>query len=127
MAPKLVKKTHNSKIAGHMGIFKILEQIWKHYWWPNMDAKIKQHIHHCLVYQTSINKGTLLMAPQVSLLEVLHPNQRVHGDLYNPVGQNDQDHYPMHMGGLDLHVWHANTDLHRPMAGVLQHHPESAV
>jgi hypothetical protein len=35
MAKQMVKKAHDSKIVGYMGIFKMVEQIQEWYWWPN--------------------------------------------------------------------------------------------
>ena len=43
----LVQLHHDSKIAGHNGIFKTIELISRNYWWPGMTSYIKNYVNTC--------------------------------------------------------------------------------
>jgi hypothetical protein len=42
---------HDTKAAGHMGVFKTAERIAKKYWWPGMRNDIQRYVRECLVCQ----------------------------------------------------------------------------
>jgi len=35
---------HDSKFAGHMGVFKMMERIARKYWWPEMRKEVSEWI-----------------------------------------------------------------------------------
>ena len=82
MTTELIREAHNSRIAGHSGIFKTSERIKEHFWWPDMDADIAHHVRQCEVCQAATSKGTLAKAPLQPLPIPEGPNKRIHVDLY---------------------------------------------
>jgi hypothetical protein len=51
MREKVMESEHDSKMAGHMGVFKTAERIAKKYWWPGMRADVGEWIKTCTVCQ----------------------------------------------------------------------------
>jgi hypothetical protein len=90
MRAKLLKEGHDSKIAGHAGVFKTGERIKEIYWWPNMDADVADHLRRCQVCQKTTNKGILPLGPLSPLPEARKPNERVHIDLFGPLLAEDR-------------------------------------
>jgi hypothetical protein len=47
----VMEREHDSKIAGHMGVFKTVERIARKYWWPGMRGDVEKWIRECEVCQ----------------------------------------------------------------------------
>jgi len=94
LSDKIIHDMHTSLLSGHEGISRTNERLLQNYFWPNMEAKISQHVAACLRYQarhtTDKPKPPLLMSmPQCTSL-----NQRVACDLMGPLRTSSQGkHY----------------------------------
>ncbi|CCE34844.1 uncharacterized protein CPUR_08783 [Claviceps purpurea 20.1] len=42
---------HDTKVAGHMGMDKTAELITRNFWWPNLDATVRDYVRGCLECQ----------------------------------------------------------------------------
>ena len=92
MHPHLIKQGHDALIAGHGGFFKTRERIAKDYWWPGMDADVREHIRQCEPCRMA-GKQPLQSKPGIRPLpQPQGPNHRVHMDLFGPLrnGNGDQ-------------------------------------
>ena len=47
----VLRSEHDSKVAGHFGQDKTIELIHRNFWWPKMDADIREYIRSCLECQ----------------------------------------------------------------------------
>jgi len=47
----VLKRMHDAKIAGHLGVFKTYESVKKKYWWPKMREEIRDYIQTCQTCQ----------------------------------------------------------------------------
>jgi len=79
-----VHRAHGTLLTGHGGIEKTKRRLLACYYWPNMDADIKDALMACPKCQkTTKDRGTkevLHPLPQCSA-----PNQRLHMDLFGPL------------------------------------------
>ena len=89
MQPRLIREAHNSMLGGHGGVFKTAERIKELYWWPAMDADIKEHVARCKVCQATSSKGALVDPEPGSHPQPTRPNQRVHVDLFGSLVGED--------------------------------------
>jgi hypothetical protein len=48
---KLLEEYHDSKLAGHVGIDKTIENLCRTYYWPNMYIDTKEYVRTCLTCQ----------------------------------------------------------------------------
>ena len=48
---KAIEMEHDTKMAGHMGVFKTMERVARKYWWPGMRKDVADWIKTCLVCQ----------------------------------------------------------------------------
>jgi hypothetical protein len=48
---EVMEREHDTKAAGHMGVFKTVERIAKKYWWPGMRTDIQKYVKECLICQ----------------------------------------------------------------------------
>jgi len=85
MTEEIIQEAHDSKLAGHGGIFKTAERIRERFWWPKMDKQIGEHIQRCEPCQATSDRG----AQKINKLQPLPipegPNMRVHVDLFGPL------------------------------------------
>ncbi len=94
LSDEVIHDTHTSLLSGHEGISCTKERLLQNYFWPNMEAKISQHVAACLRCQargtTDKPKPPLLTSmPQCTSL-----NQRVACDLIGPLRTSSQGkHY----------------------------------
>eukprot|EP00253_Pinus_taeda_P034459 PITA_34459 len=69
---KILKESHNSPTAGHVGVFKTYYKIRQSFYWKGMGKKFQKYVTECDVCQR--NKGENI--PTSCLLQPLHiPNQ----------------------------------------------------
>ncbi|EMG47793.1 hypothetical protein G210_1757 [Candida maltosa Xu316] len=55
----VMDKHHNTPTALHGGIFPTYAELTRYYYWTNMNADIRQFVHHCQVCQTTKPRNTL--------------------------------------------------------------------
>jgi hypothetical protein len=90
MRSEIVQEAHNSKMAGHAGIFKTMERLRQAFWWPDMDKDVDAHIKACKPCQATTNKSTRPVPPLEQLPIPNGPNWRVHVDLFGPLQTSEQ-------------------------------------
>jgi hypothetical protein len=94
LSDEVIHDTHTFLLFAHEGISHTKERLLQNYFWPNMEAKISQHVAACLRCQarrtTDKPKPPLLTSmPQCTSL-----NQRVACDLMGPLRTSSQGkHY----------------------------------
>jgi IS30 family transposase len=94
LSDEVIHDTHTSLLSGHEGVSRTKERLLQNYFWPNMEAKISQHVAACLRCQarrtTDKPKPPLLTSmPQCTSL-----NQRVVINLMGPLRTSSQGkHY----------------------------------
>jgi transposase InsO family protein len=64
----IIRKHHDSTLAGHPGRYKTHELITRDYWWPRILSDIRKYVEGCESCQRTKPKHTFPAAP-------LHPNQ----------------------------------------------------
>ena len=85
----IVQEAHNSKILGHGGVFRTLERLREHVWWPGMESDVRAHIRECEVCGACpSSQAPTPQAPQ-RLPPCTRPNQRVHVDLSGPHSKSE--------------------------------------
>jgi hypothetical protein len=47
MRETVLKAEHDLKVAGHWGARKTVEIVSRNFYWPGMEAQIRQHVHEC--------------------------------------------------------------------------------
>jgi hypothetical protein len=48
LSDEVIHDTHTSLLSGHEGISRNKERLLQNYFWPNMEARISQHVADCL-------------------------------------------------------------------------------
>ena len=85
MVPQILKSCHNSRLGGHMGVFKTQERILADYYWPNMAKEVETHVKNCLECQKSKPWSKPAPVPLKPLPQPMAPNHRIHIDLFGPL------------------------------------------
>src|SRR3982074_2259530 len=65
---EIIRKNHDSIIAGHPGRYKTHELVTRNYWWPNIMNDIQKYINRCQSCQKTKPRNIKPAAP-------LHPNE----------------------------------------------------
>jgi transposase InsO family protein len=84
MQKELLVEAHNSALTGHQGAYKSLARIQGHFFWPQMDAHMREHVAQCKTCMATTDKGTKDPPRQQQLDIPQGPNWRVHADLFGP-------------------------------------------
>lgn len=74
---------------GHVGINKVTELIEKSYWFPQLRAKVKNHIENCLKCITFSNKSGRKEGYLHNIPKPDRPFEMLHIDHYGPINGND--------------------------------------
>ena len=88
LSDEIIQDTHSSLLSGHEGISRTKKRLLLHYFLPNTEAKISQHVNTCLCCHTSDKPKppVLTSMPQCTSL-----NQRMAGDLMGPLRTSYQE------------------------------------
>ena len=54
----ILKAEHDSRVTGHFGQFKTVEQVKANFFWPKMDLEVEEYVHSCDSCQW--NKATVM-------------------------------------------------------------------
>ena len=82
---QILEASHNSLMAGHMGLFKTKNRVLEKYFWPSLAKDVELHIHNCDVCQRMRIYHKEPRQPLVPLPATTMPNHRVHIDLFGPL------------------------------------------
>ena len=85
LVPQILQAAHNSRLGGHMGLFKTSARILEKYYWPSMLRDIKEHIRLCQECQRTKPWGRPNRVPLKPLEQPPGPNHRIHIDLFGPL------------------------------------------
>jgi transposase InsO family protein len=83
--PHVLKQAHDSKLAGHSGLFKTHERIVEEFWWPGLSADITEHIKRCEPCNRADAHSKAADVGLQPLPLLSGPNQRVHIDMFGPL------------------------------------------
>ena len=86
----ILQAAHNSRVGGHMGVFKSRERILGRYFWPGLEKDLKDHIRACQECQRSKPWNRPNKAPLQPLEQPVSPNHRIHIDLFGPLATSGQ-------------------------------------
>jgi transposase InsO family protein len=84
MQKELLVEAHNSNLTGHQGVYKSLARIQGKFFWPKMDAHMREHVAACKTCMATTDKGKKDPPQQQQLPVPNGPNWRVHADLFGP-------------------------------------------
>ena len=90
LSDDVIHDTHTSLLSGHEGIARTKERLLQNYFWPNMEAKIAQHVAACARCQ--VRRTTDRPHPPLltSMPQCTSLNQRVAIDLFGPLRTSSQ-------------------------------------
>lgn len=87
MESHVLYKYHDE--MGHVGISKVSELIEKSYWFPQLRAKVKNHIENCLKCIAFSSKGGKVEGYLHSIPKPNRPFEMLHIDHYGPIHGKD--------------------------------------
>ena len=73
------------KRQGHTVVNKTLSRVQSNFWWPGISVDVERFVKECAQCQEA-QLGTQQNAPVQSLTTAGKPNERVHMDLFVPLG-----------------------------------------
>ncbi|KAL8590391.1 hypothetical protein ACOMHN_011605 [Nucella lapillus] len=90
VVPKGLRSTvlalgHDGPLAGHLGIKRTQERIWRDFYWPRFTSDMRQYCKSCDVCQRTTSKGCNTRVPLGSVPLVDTPFQKVGVDLVGPI------------------------------------------
>ena len=85
---------HKSMLGGHAGKEKMLDRLYRHYYWPYMSRDVAEYLRQCLMCQrvNAIPKASHT-APMVIKQQATGPNQCVYMDLMGPLKSDTENKY----------------------------------
>lgn len=83
---QILKLAHDTPLAGHLGIWKTLAQVLKHFYWPKIQKDVTMYCRHCHICQY-IGKPNLPIpkAPLHPIPALDEPFQKVLIDCVGPL------------------------------------------
>ena len=82
---EVLRVAHDTPMAGHAGMRKTLDRIWKDFYWPGIQQDVRRYCLSCDICQRCINKSAVRKAPLQKMPLIDMPFKRVAVDLVGPM------------------------------------------
>ncbi len=82
---QVLKLSHDSLFAGHLGVKKMSEKVLTHFFWPGLHSEIMRYCRSCDVCQKTCPKGKVSKVPIGTMPIIDTPFKRVGVDLVGPI------------------------------------------
>ena len=85
MVPAILKAAHDSRVGGHLGMFKSRERILERYFWPGLRKDVQDHVQACRECARVKPWSKPARVPLKPIPLAASPNHRIHVDLFGPL------------------------------------------
>ncbi|KAK7113985.1 hypothetical protein V1264_000125 [Littorina saxatilis] len=81
----VLKLAHDTPMAGHQGVRRTRDRIWRDFYWPGICGDVKRYCASCDACQRSSRKGATKKVPMKSMPLIGTPFERVGVDIVGPI------------------------------------------
>ena len=85
MVPAILKGAHDSKVGGHLAMFKSRERILERYFWLGLCKDVQEHMQACRECARVKPCSKPERVPMKPIPLAVTPNHRIHVDLFGPL------------------------------------------
>ena len=78
MVPAILKAAPDSKVGGHLGMFKSRERILERYFWPGLSNDVQEYVEACRECARVKPWSKPARVPMKPILLAAAPNHRIH-------------------------------------------------
>lgn len=88
----LLLKNHDDPLSAHGGFFKTVDRIKRSFYWPGMDADIREYVSKCETCKACKPTNRIQRAPMGNLREPTRPFEIIYIDFVGPLPRSKSGH-----------------------------------
>lgn len=88
----VLRRNHDHPLSAHGGYFKTADRVKRHYYWPNMDADIRQYVQKCETCKACKPTNVIQRSPMGTFREPTRPFEIVYVDFVGPLPRSKAGH-----------------------------------
>ncbi|KAK7089584.1 uncharacterized protein [Littorina saxatilis] len=81
----VLKLAHDSAMAGHQGVRRTRDRVWRDFYWPGICGDIRRYCASCDACQRSTKKGATKKVPLKKMPLIRTPFERIGVDIVGPI------------------------------------------